>query len=779
MIKKLIINLLYKLLELIEKIEYQNLSLDEDNIGKKILSSSNVDIKVKSDKGFVNATQIHTTQPYTVYKLILENGYDLECADNHIVFTFDLREVFVKDLIVGDKIFTDKGESKVVSLTRLKHKISMFDLSIDSSDHRYYTSGILSHNTITSAITILYYCIFENQKNVMIAANKKATTDEIVSKIKDIYYYLPFWIKPGVSNWNQSQITFEDTKCKIRSATATKTAAIGFTIDFLFLDEFAHVASNIADDFYRSIYPTVSSIKNSKIIITSTPNGYNLFWKLLNGAEKPKGDKDKNTYASMRVYWYQVPGRFITYLRLDDYQLDYHKINKEDLFYWINNMGFDLEILDEKGFTLKEGLKLVYNYENSKSEIHIPNKLELIPDDIKAVMDEKEWENPLSDYFRTLYYTVCDDNGVIIKRIRLLDLCDISSWKEDAIKDIGSLEAFNQEYDLQFLSGSKMVLDASTMNKIENSIQPFEYIEFPQIISKTFLSLEKLTWIKNEELFNKEFIKRYNICMSVDIAEGLNGDYSVINIFRVMIKEESTWSNTFLLDDDFYRLEQIGIYHCNRTSVQELGEILYLLSYELFDSDKLCVVIEANNWGNELTKTMRDMYNGRNKYSSHIFCRYKHREDDKKPSIGIKLRTQKNKLVKDYQTRIKRGDVIIHHQGTLHEITKFIKKDTISGYTFQAEGGDTDDIVMSVVEICSVFKQNIFKEMIFRLKNELNRDLIEKMNKITSVNKLNVETSVGATNYSSLFKAKSMANIRHSNMNRNLGTSTGYGGGLY
>src|SRR5690606_12618238 len=98
-----------------------------------------------------------------------------------------------------------------------------------------------------------------------------------------------------------SQITFGDTKCKIKTTATTKTAAIGNTVDLLYLDEFAHVPSNIAEDFYRSIYPTVSAIKNSKIIITSTPNGYNLFWKILNGAERPLGDKEKNTFASKRV----------------------------------------------------------------------------------------------------------------------------------------------------------------------------------------------------------------------------------------------------------------------------------------------------------------------------------------------------------------------------------------------------------------------------------------------------------------------------------------------
>jgi hypothetical protein len=610
--------------------------------------------------------------------------------------------------------------------------------------------------TITSAITILYYCIFEMDKNIMIAANKKATTDEIVSKIKDIYYYLPFFLKPGVVNWNQSQITFGDTNCKIRSSAATKTAAIGFTIDLLFLDEFAHVPANVVDDYFRSIFPTVSNIKNSKIIITSTPNGYNLFWKLLSDAEKPDGDRDKNEFNSMRVPWHIVSGRFVTYLRIDDYALAKHNIDRHELYQWVRDMGFSEEIRDEQGFMVKEGVKIIKNGENNKWEIHIPNYDYFLPKDIKNILDEKEWANPLSDYFRTLSFNktiVTPEGEEREKRIKLLELCDISSWKENAIKNIGSLDAFNQEYDLQFLSGAKMVLDAGTMNKIENNIEPFEYIEIPAIEKSLFTTYDSLTWIKDRpDLFHLSNVKDYYICASVDISEGLNGDYSVINFFRLMPKEVEEFPSNVKNMYDLFKLEQIGIYHSNTTSVQELAELAYVIFFEVFNEDKIGVVLEANNWGNEFTKTMQEMFNGRNEYSSHIFYRYKHTQDAEETKIGIKLRSQKNMLVKGYQRALKRGDIMVHHHPTLQEMTKFIKKETAMNYTFKADAGANDDIVMTIVELATVFENYKFHDLVGNLLSELPENIRREVEKA-----LQEAPTVEAVDYSILSKVGAVA----------------------
>ncbi|MCK9477512.1 MAG: terminase family protein, partial [Candidatus Muirbacterium halophilum] len=163
--------------------------------------------------------------------------------------------------------------------------------------------------TISASIFIIHTILFKNDKNVMIVANKGDTTIEIVDKIKGIYTQLPFFLKPGIKIWNQKSLTFENG-CRVKTSARSKTVSVGFSIDLLYMDEFAHIPSTIIEPYYTAAYPTVSGIDNSKIIITSTPNGMNLFHKLLTDAERPDGDPLKNNYKPLRVYWYQAKGRF-------------------------------------------------------------------------------------------------------------------------------------------------------------------------------------------------------------------------------------------------------------------------------------------------------------------------------------------------------------------------------------------------------------------------------------------------------------------------------------
>lgn len=157
--------------------------------------------------------------------------------------------------------------------------------------------------TVIAAIFILHYVIFNYDKHVAIAANKYATATEIMDKIKEMMNYLPFFMKPGVKINNISKMSFANG-CRIEAQATTKRSFIGYTIHLLYLDEFAHVEPHILNEFYENIMPTVSSMEDSKIIVTSTPNGYNKFFDLYQGAVD-----GKNSYHPIRVDWWQVPGR--------------------------------------------------------------------------------------------------------------------------------------------------------------------------------------------------------------------------------------------------------------------------------------------------------------------------------------------------------------------------------------------------------------------------------------------------------------------------------------
>lgn len=296
-----------KLIELLERFELRSIDIDEKDISKKIIDEVPLhDIKVMTDTGYQPVTRIYKTQPYTVYRLELENGKSMECADLHIVYTIegnDIRETWVKDLLPGDWVITKDGPSKVTNIIRYPFKHCMYDMTVDSPDHRYYSSGILSHNTTTIAAFLSWMIVFHPDKNILVVANKEKTAIEIVDKIIQIFRALPYFMKPGCVNFGKMSVKLENGSQILCSAT-TNTASIGFTIHCVLLDEFAHIPDNIVNNFWRSVYPTLSSSSVSQCIITSTPNGTtNKFYEIWS-----KSLEGKNSFVNMRTDYYEVPG---------------------------------------------------------------------------------------------------------------------------------------------------------------------------------------------------------------------------------------------------------------------------------------------------------------------------------------------------------------------------------------------------------------------------------------------------------------------------------------
>lgn len=692
--KKLLILITKNLITLIEKYEYRKISLDEDDINKKILNSINVlGIKTNTDTGYQKISKLHLTQPYKNYILKTES-YKISCADNHIVFDSTFNEVFVKNLKIGDYIQTENGLEKVISLEIDDFKSSMFDATIDHVNHRFYTNGILSHNTISSAIFMVHTILFNNDKNIMIVANKGDTAIEIVDKIKSIYSLLPFYMKPGAKTWNQKSLTF-DNGCRIKTATRTKTPAIGFTIDVLYLDEFAHIPSNIIEPYYTAVYPTVSAIKNSKIIITSTPNGMNLFHKLLTDAERPEGDPQKNNYKAMRVYWYQVEGRFVTYIRLNEHRLYEHSINKEYVYD---------EVVKKWGGVTK--VDMDWNIDLQKNVISVYNNDLCSDEEVKK-------------------FRIIDGKG---NDIPIISISEVTTWKEEAIKDIGGEDAFNQEYGLRFINDSKSLLNESIIDDLLKNKRNYVYREIDTLTNRLKFSYDDLKWVDDENIFIHEKIKDYKIVISVDISEGLGLDYSVINIFKISPKSSSLveiQKRSYKSVVDFFKLDQIGVYRSNIVSIKQLAEIFYVLVFEYLNPDNLKVILELNNYGNTLLAELPHVFDGNNDYGSFVFERYKHRIDSNEEKVGLKITGTKNLLVKDYQDLMGMKSFYINNEETIREITTFVKQTTSSGNVKYAADVGNDDIVMTIVNTTSIFTKHDFKEMIEDLMESMNKDEVD------------------------------------------------------
>lgn len=157
-----------------------------------------------------------------------------------------------------------------------------------------------SGKTVTSALFMLHFICFNIDKAALIVADKYKTAREILKKTKDIYLELPYFLKPGIQKWNESEISL-DNGCLINAESTTGQSGIGFTYHCVLSDEFAHLPPNIAEEFYGNLLPVVSAA-NARFMITSTQNGRNLFYRLFMGALEGVND-----YAPFTVDWPDVP----------------------------------------------------------------------------------------------------------------------------------------------------------------------------------------------------------------------------------------------------------------------------------------------------------------------------------------------------------------------------------------------------------------------------------------------------------------------------------------
>jgi len=150
---------------------------------------------------------------------------------------------------------------------------------------------------------LLHYSLFNPSVNIAILANKAATARDLLSRLQLAYEHLPHWLQQGVMSWNKGSLELENGS-KILASSTSASAVRGGSYNIIFLDEFAYVPSNVAEQFFSSVYPTISSGQSTKVMIVSTPHGMNMFYKIWTDAEEKR-----NSYIPIEVHWSEVPGR--------------------------------------------------------------------------------------------------------------------------------------------------------------------------------------------------------------------------------------------------------------------------------------------------------------------------------------------------------------------------------------------------------------------------------------------------------------------------------------
>lgn len=500
-------------------------------------------------------------------------------------------------------LMTDNGYANVNLRDYQKEMLTNF-ASKENRFHAVLASRQIGKTT-TSAIYIAHYLCFNVDKTAFFLANKSATTTEVVSKTKKILEMLPFFLKPGALSLNVYSMIF-DNGCRLMAQTTTKNSGIGFTIHLLYLDEFAHIDHTFIKSFYENVYPTLSSSKVSRIIITSTPNGRNKFYEIYSGAVKKE-----NEFKAYKVDWWQVPGR-----------------------------------------------------------------------------DE--------------------------------------AWKKREISNLGSEEAFNEQYGNLFLSAQSLLLDAVDLKRLEENQEDFINKEVYELDERD-IDYSKLLFKPSFNIEDPNLHKQFFV-ISVDIAEGSGGDNSVINIFNLThlgsymkyVKADSIY--------DYFTLEQVAIFCDNKTNISDLAKLTYILTHEVLNPDNVKIVVEYNTYGEDYFNRLRSVFDGKNDFDEEIIVRYFHNKNSKLKALGLKVKND-NKAIfcQDFRSAIKKRRILITDRGTVYETSGYGK---LSNGSYGGQLGN-DDRTATCINVSTYFSTLDCIDMIEEYFDTIPKEIQQKIESFT------------------------------------------------
>ena len=242
----------------------------------------------------------------TVSDVYLGNP-NLKKAGTEIQFTKKQVEEWIR--CKEDPLYFALNYIQIISLDEGLVPFSMYDfqkeIMRDFHENRFNIAKLprQTGKSTTVVAYLLHYALFNDSVNIGILANKASTARELLGRLQLAYENLPKWMQHGILVWNKGNVELENGS-KILAASTSASAVRGMSFNILFLDEFAFVPNHVAEQFFASVYPTITSGKSTKVIIISTPNGMNHFYKMWEDARN-----GKNGYVTNEVHWSQVPGR--------------------------------------------------------------------------------------------------------------------------------------------------------------------------------------------------------------------------------------------------------------------------------------------------------------------------------------------------------------------------------------------------------------------------------------------------------------------------------------
>ncbi|ASZ78823.1 terminase subunit [Serratia phage 2050H1] len=258
---------------------------------------------VQTDTGWIPVIAAHKTRKYAEYKVVTETGRCIHVADKHMFFNKRDKEVFAEDLRAGDFIMTVDGLERVQLVAETGEEHHMYDLQVKSDRQRYYTNGFLSHNTTVVAAFLLWYAMFNEDKEIAVLANKEKQAIEILDRIRKAYQDMPFFLQMGCEKFGSTLIEFENGS-KIYAYATSSDSIRGRSVSLLYVDEVAFIENDF--EFWESTFPAIASAETSKCILTSTPKGQRgLFYDIVTKANPDHAQY--NDFNLTEVPWFKVP----------------------------------------------------------------------------------------------------------------------------------------------------------------------------------------------------------------------------------------------------------------------------------------------------------------------------------------------------------------------------------------------------------------------------------------------------------------------------------------
>jgi len=265
--------------------------------------------------------------------MINNNGYNGNSSLKRIGIDFSYTEEQVLEIAkcVKDPIYFIDNYCYIVTLDHGIQPFKLYDCQktkiklIHDNRKVILMEGRQQGKTTSAAAYILWYTLFQDNKSVAVLANKSATAREIMSRYQLMFEYLPPWMQQGIKTWNKGDIELENGSIVFTSAT-TAAGIRGKSVNLLYIDEAAIIPNTVADAFFTAVYPVISAGQTTKILITSTPLGYNHFWKFWNDAINKNND-----FVPMYIPYWEIPGRDEAWALEQKRQLGDLKYNQEVL----------------------------------------------------------------------------------------------------------------------------------------------------------------------------------------------------------------------------------------------------------------------------------------------------------------------------------------------------------------------------------------------------------------------------------------------------------------